>query len=207
METFPERPRTESLLQRRRAQRRRWHALLLGLAVLAGAFGIYMLSQFESIQRSYIYPYPYRDTVERYAEQYGVDSHLAAAVILSESHFQNDVHSHRGAVGLMQLMPDTAAWIAYQLDDEGYSVTSLHEPERNIRYGVWYLASLEHEFQNNDVLALAAYNAGRGNVRAWIQEEGWPEDFSDIGRIPYNETRAYVARVLAAQRKYRDLYP
>lgn len=202
MATFPERVRME-----RRIQKRRLSALLLGIAVLACAFGIYLLSQCESVQRSYIYPYPYRATVERYAERYGVDSHLAAAVILSESHFQDDVHSHRGAVGLMQLMPDTAAWIAYQLDDEEYSLASLHEPDRNIRYGVWYLASLEDEFQGNDVLALAAYNAGRGNVQAWIEEEGWPHDFADISKIPYNETRAYVARVLAAQRRYRELYP
>jgi len=202
METFPERVRRE-----RRAQKRRLHALLLGLAVLAGAFCIYLLSQCETVQRGYIYPYPYRETVERYARQYGVDSHLAAAVILSESNFRDDVHSHRGAVGLMQLMPDTAAWIAYQLDDENYSLKSLHEPERNIRYGVWYLASLEDEFKGNDVLALAAYNAGRGNVQAWIREEGWPQDFADISKIPYIETRAYVARVLAARHRYRELYP
>ena len=105
----------------------------------------------------------------KYAAIYNVDSNLTAAVIKSESKFKHTATSHRGAVGLMQLMPETAEWIAEQLNDKSYSVEGLHEPDRNIRYGTWYLAELEREFQGNDILALAAYNAGRGNVKAWME--------------------------------------
>ena len=106
----------------------------------------------------------------------------------------------------MQLMPDTAGWIAQRLGERDYTDTELHDPDRNLRYGIWYLADPEEEFQGNDVLALAAYNAGRGNVRGWMEEYGWKDDFSDVQAIPYKETRAYVKQVLSLQGKYRKLY-
>lgn len=201
MAGFPERVK-----EARRRQRRKGCALLAGLGILFLAFAVYLLSQFSFIQRNYIYPYPHRNLVEYYADLYGVDSSLAAGVILTESKFKHDVLSHRGAVGLMQLMPDTAHWIAGQLEEDGYAMEALYEPDLNIRYGIWYLSSLEEEFQGNDVLALAAYNAGRGNVEEWMGLYGWSYDFADIEAIPYLETRAYVGRVLAARDKYRKLY-
>ena len=138
---------------------------------------------------------------------YGVDPYLITAVMQTESHFYLNAMSPVGAIGLMQLMPDTAEWIAGQLEDPAYSVEAIHEPERNIRYGIWYLSSLQREFGGNDVLALAAYNAGRGNVQEWIRDNGWPADFHDIDAIPYQETREYVRKVLLTERKYRTLYP
>ena len=125
---------------------------------------------------------------------------------MNESKFKNEVHSHRGAIGLMQLMPETAEWIAGQIDDSSFSLDKLHEPETNIRYGVWYLASLKKEFEGNEILALAAYNAGRGNVHEWMEERGWTMDFSRVNEIPYEETRAYVASVLRNKVKYERLY-
>jgi soluble lytic murein transglycosylase len=107
----------------------------------------------------------------------------------------------------MQLMPDTAEWIAGQIGDKSYSLENLHEPDRNIRYGTWYLAELQREFKGNDVLALAAYNAGRGNVRAWMEERNWTLNFHDIDAIPYKETRDYVRQVIGDRKKYKELYP
>jgi soluble lytic murein transglycosylase len=107
----------------------------------------------------------------------------------------------------MQLMPDTAEWIAGQLGDKNYSLDNLHEPDRNIRYGTWYLAELEKEFKGNDVLALAAYNAGRGNVKSWMEENDWNYEFHDINAIPFKETRDYVRQVIGDRKKYRELYP
>lgn len=175
-------------------------AFLLLLAVWGGL-------QLPSVQKKYIYPFPYQELVTEYAADYRVDRHLVAAVIKGESKFQNDVRSHRGAVGLMQLMPDTAAWIAKNLKDPQYSQERLQEPACNIRYGVWYLGDLEQEFHGNDILALAAYNAGRGNVNDWIQQYGWTRDFTDIDAIPYGETREYVRQVLKDKRAYERLYP
>lgn len=197
-------------LERVEAARRSLHHKYLCAIVSTAvflAFAIYLTFASESFQRHYLYPFPYRDAVETYADRYRVDPYLAIAVIKTESKFQDDVHSHRGAIGLMQLMPDTAEWIAGQLEDPAYSVEAIHEPERNIRYGIWYLSSLQREFGGNDVLALAAYNAGRGNVQSWIRDNGWPPDFHDIDAIPYQETREYVKKVLLTERKYRTLYP
>lgn len=196
----------ERVEKARKARRRVGCAFCLGVFIFFSCFTIYFLSQNAHVQRSYLYPFPYRDTVERYASRYKVDCYLVAAVIKVESKFQHDVRSHRGAVGLMQLMPDTAEWIAQRLGERDYTDTELHDPDRNLRYGIWYLADLEEEFKGNDVLALAAYNAGRGNVREWMEDYGWQDDFTDVQDIPYGETRAYVKQVLSLQGKYRKLY-
>ena len=191
----------------RRIQRRMATCFCVALFILGISLSAFCILQFEPVQRKYFYVYPYHDTVMKYAELYHVDSNLTAAVIKSESKFKHTAKSHRGAVGLMQLMPETAAWIADQLDDKNYSVESLHEPDRNIRYGTWYLSTLQKEFHGNNVLALAAYNAGRGNVQEWMKQYNWSEDFSDIDAIPFAETRDYVRQVLADEKKYRELYP
>lgn len=193
--------------QSRRIQRRMATCFCVALFILLVSLSAFFVLQFEPVQRKYFYVYPYHDTVMKYAEIYHVDSNLTAAVIKSESKFKHTALSHRGAVGLMQLMPDTAEWIAGQIGDKNYSVENLHEPDRNIRYGTWYLAELQREFNGNDVLALAAYNAGRGNVRSWMEEKDWNMDFHDIDAIPFKETREYVRQVLGDRKKYRELYP
>ena len=126
--------------KKRDEERRRWYALCIGLAVVFLAFGIFFLFQREDMQKSYLYPYPYKEITESYAAAYRVDSSLVASVIMNESKFKNDVHSHRGAIGLMQLMPETARWIAGQLEDPDFSLEKLHEPDTNIRYGTYYLS-------------------------------------------------------------------
>ena len=176
----------ERVAQARRTAHRKY-LYAIASAVIFLVFAIYLTFASEAFQRHYLYPFPYRDTVETYSDRYRVDPYLAIAVIKTESKFQDGVHSHRGAIGLMQLMPDTAEWIAGQLEDPSYSIEAIHEPERNIRYGIWYLSTLQREFDGNDVLALAAYNAGRGNVQSWIRE--------------------YVRKVLLTEHKYRSLYP
>ena len=180
------------------------------LASVALLVAIYFLISVPSVQKKFLYPFPYRPTVENYSARWHVDKFLTVAVIKVESNFQESASSQSGAVGLMQLMPETAAWIAYQLgeqpDEVANDLNNLREPETNIRYGTWYLAELEDEFKGNDVLALAAYNAGRGNVHEWIEKNHWNENFSDVDKIPYAETRDYVKRVLHCREKYSKLY-
>ena len=153
-----------------------------------------------------LYPFPYREKVEKNAARYRVDRFLAISVMKVESNFVEDATSKSGAVGLMQIMPDTANWIATQLDEKPPSIKQLHNCDTNIKYGIWYLAELEDEFFGNDVLALAAYNAGRGNVHHWMENKGWRKNFSDVDEIPFNETRNYVKKVLACKKKYSELY-
>ena len=159
-----------------------------------------------TVQRGVFYPFRHRVAVELYSKKYNVDKYLAIAVMKHESGFEPSALSHSGAVGLMQLMPETAEWIAWQIGEEDFFTARLEEPELNIRYGIWYLAALEREFDGNDVLALAAYNAGRGNVHEWIKKNRWPVDFNDITAIPYSETRNYVTTVLKNRDKYKELY-
>lgn len=157
-------------------------------------------------QKNFLYPFPYREKVEENSSRYQVDKFLAVSVMKVESNFTEGAISKSGAVGLMQIMPETANWIAVCLDEEPPSLNELHNTDKNIRYGIWYLSELEYEFFGNDVLALAAYNAGRGNVRHWMEEGGWEKNFSDVDKIPYSETRQYVKKVLACREKYLELY-
>ncbi len=175
-------------------------------AMLAVFFVAYLAINNQNAQRKFLYPFPYRDKVERHAARYKVDKFLAVSVMKVESNFAKDAMSRSGAIGLMQIMPETAAWIACCLDDDPPSLDELHDSDKNIRYGIWYLSELEYEFGGNDVLALAAYNAGRGNVNHWIEKNGWSKDFSDVDAIPFDETRKYVKRVLECKEKYSALY-
>ena len=180
------------------------------LAICAALVAVYFLTSTPTIQKKFLYPFPYRSTLESYSSRWKVDKFLAIAVMKVESNFSEEAHSQSGAVGLMQIMPETAAWIAYQLGESPEKVAddinNLRDPETNIRYGIWYLAELKAEFKGNDVLALAAYNAGRGNVHEWMEKNNWNENFSDADKIPYAETRDYVKRVLHCREKYAELY-
>ena len=183
--------------------RRRFWWLLQVLVVAVIAF--VLIGGWGGVERSWIYPYDYRSYIETSAESRRTDPFLVAAVIKHESKFEPRARSDGGALGLMQLMPATAEWIARQLG-EPFTEEYLYDPALNIRYGVWYLAELEREFGGNDILALAAYNAGRGNVRDWMERFHWTQQFDEIEAIPYPETRFYVRRVLEDREQYKRLY-
>lgn len=178
--------------------------LLLMILVLASLS--YFIWQNEDFQRKYLYPYDYQDTINFYADRYEVDRNLVASVILAESKFRQDATSVHGARGLMQIMPETASWIATQIEDDSFSGDKLYNVNMNIKYGTWYLSELQTEFEGNEVLALAAYNAGRGNVYEWMEKYHWDINFKDYTKIPFPETREYVKRVLENKKHYNKLY-
>ncbi len=181
-----------------------WKKLLLMILVLASLS--YFIWQNEDFQRKYLYPYDYQDTINFYADRYEVDRNLVASVILAESKFRQDATSVHGARGLMQIMPETGSWIATQIEDDSFSVDKLYNVNINIKYGTWYLSELQTEFEGNEVLALAAYNAGRGNVYEWMEKYHWDINFKDYTKIPFPETREYVKRVLENKKHYNKLY-
>nr|WP_223191588.1 lytic transglycosylase domain-containing protein [Propionispora hippei] len=178
--------------------------LVIGALVMAA--GGYALYNSDWFQKKFVYPFPYQDIVYKYALKNNVDPFLVAAVIRSESKFFAKARSHKGAMGLMQMMPETADWVAQQIDAQDFSVTQLEQPEVSIRLGTWYLASLQKEFGNNEYLMLAAYNGGRGNVKQWMAEQQWPPDFNRIEAIPFRETREYVKKTLDSKARYQALY-
>lgn len=166
----------------------------------------YTLYSSNWFQKNYVYPFPYKEIIYRYALENEVDPILVVSVMRTESKFASDAKSPKGAAGLMQMMPETASWVASQLDDTDFSVEQLNDPEVSIRLGTWYLASLKKEFKDNEVLVLAAYNGGRGNVKQWMRQYEWPTSFTAIDQIPFKETREYVGKVLMNKQHYQELY-
>ncbi|MFZ3129649.1 MAG: lytic transglycosylase domain-containing protein [Desulfosporosinus sp.] len=175
--------------------------IFFGIAILA-VFSILNIPFLEKV----IYPYPNQAIIEKYAEQYGVDPLLVVAVIREESKFFSQSESRKGAKGLMQLMPDTAQSIAESLGDKTYDEEDLLNPEKNIQYGTWYLASLQKAFANNTTLVTAAYNGGRGHVQEWINNGQIDLNNIRLQDIPFKETRDYVGRVLKSYKQYTKLY-
>ena len=160
----------------------------------------------EHVQKQ-LYPRHYVEYVTRYAEQYDVPIQLVYAVIDTESGFRADATSSAGAIGLMQLMPTTFEWLTeYQLK-ENLPARKISDPEINVRYGVFYLRWLYDRYGHWPE-ACAAYNAGHGNVDAWLADDTMTDQDGRllIAHIPLNETRAYVKRVQNAYHIYADLY-
>lgn len=177
------------------------------LAIAAVVFGMYYFSEGAPyLARTYAYPLEHRAEVLAAAQANKVPYSLVAGVILAESKFNAKAESAPGALGLMQLMPDTAHWIADQINESKLTEDEIKDPATNIRLGTWYLGYLLKEFHGNEILALAAYNAGRGHVEDWMKQYGWDYSFSDISAIPFTETRLYVNTVLSNKEKYESLY-
>lgn len=155
---------------------------------------------------TFFYPQPNKELVFQYANTYKVDPYLVFALIRTESQFESDATSSRGAVGLMQIMPETARWSARQLGIKDYKDSQLADPKVNIQIGCWYLSNLSHEFQDQQPLVIAAYNAGRGNVREWLVQGIWDGSLDNVQNIPFPETRSHVKRVLNDYDIYRTIY-
>lgn len=143
--------------------------------------------------------------ISRYSAEYDVDPYLVAAIIHVESGNRETVVSPKGALGLMQIMPATAEWIAEKLG-EPYNLDSVTEPFTNIRYGCWYLNFLFERFVPVGTV-LAAYNAGHNAVRGWLSDPAYSDDGVTLKNIPYPETEHYVEKVDRAYEKYKKLYP
>jgi soluble lytic murein transglycosylase len=150
-------------------------------------------------------PLHYQDVIRQQAADKHLDPALIAGVIYAETKFDARTSS-AGAVGLMQILPGTARFLAHRSGATTFSTADLSTPQVNIAYGSYYLRYLLDEYHGSTVLALAAYNGGEANVNHWISAHGGrPEDFK-IAEIPFPETRAYVDRVLSARQDYRHTY-
>ena len=152
-----------------------------------------------------IYKIEYEGYVEKYSKEYLVDPYLIYAIIKVESNFNEGALSNKGATGLMQLMDKTAKEMAENVVMEYETGITLYNPEKNIKLGVAYYSSLKNIYKVDSV-ALAAYNAGSGNVNKWIEQNIIKADGSDIENIPFKETNMYVRKILRNYKMYKDLY-
>ena len=205
------RRRAAAPAQRRRGgravhrRRRRIAALLAAVVVGGAAAAAAGIGPLGDAVREITLPLRHDDVIRQQAAEKGLDPALIAAVIYQESKFR-DQTSSAGATGLMQILPDTARFIASKSGGTAFELRDLANPDINIRYGSWYLRYLLDQHDGNLVLAVAAYNAGEGNVDRWVRAAGGSDSFDPATDIPFPETRAYVADVLDRREQYRRHY-
>lgn len=164
-----------------------WHSRAISTAATIG--------QYDDLELRY--PIPYRQEFEKHANGSNIQHSWALGIARSESLFMRDIRSSAGAIGLMQLMPETARRTARDINLKYAGLVTLTDPDSNIQLGTAYLRKMLERFDNHQVLATAAYNAGPLNVEKWLPEDGDVDALIWIENIPFTETRKYVKRVLA----------
>lgn len=177
--------------------------MFLVLMLLLG-FGLYAFRQIQPDVEHAVFPRGYQSIVEAEAQNFGVEESLVYAVIKAESNFNPEAKSAVGALGLMQMMPDTFTWMQTYVGDV-HETEALFEPEVSIRFGCALLRLLLNEYGDLTV-ALSAYNAGMGNVTSWLSDEAYSDDGVTLREIPFPETRIYVQKVLRYKENYERIY-
>ena len=152
-----------------------------------------------------LYPLYYYDTVQTYSNAYANDTTLMLAIIREESHFDKNAGSSVGAMGLMQLMPQTALEISGK-NNINITVSDLLIPETNIKLGNLYYRTIHSLLNNRDISAIAAYNGGIGSVQRWKSNILYSDTDEFVEQIPYEETRKYVKKVFASYWNYTRIY-
>jgi soluble lytic murein transglycosylase len=174
-------------------------------ALLLVAFLVFLFANSTFLAKK-LYPIHYEQEIRESAANYDIDPFLIAAIIRVESNYELGRESKKGAIGVMQIMPDTAEWIVDAGGHPKHTLDELHLVDVNINLGSWYIAWLLKQYKGNQLYAVAAYNAGQGNVNKWRLNETWDGTMEHIDRIPFGETRHYVQRVMYYWRKYHKLY-
>lgn len=150
------------------------------------------------------HPREYTEHVEKYSEKFGVPEHVIYSIIKVESDFETGAASGAGAVGLMQIMPDTFTEMTVELG-ENLNPATRYDPETNIKYGTYYLSKLYLQFGTWDEV-YAAYNAGPTKVSEWLKDKKYSANGKNLDEIPFKETEDYVKKVNKADEIYKKLY-
>jgi len=180
--------------------------LLAAVVVIGGVIAAVVAPKVDKAVQEVVLPLRHEDIIRQQAAEKGLDPALIAGVIFTESRFR-DQTSHAGAKGLMQILPSTADDIARKSGGTAFRQGDLANPQVNISYGSFYLRYLLQRYGGNEVLAIAAYNAGEGRVDQWIFDARHKGEAFDRARhIPFPETRHYVQQVLDVRTRYREEY-
>jgi len=169
---------------------------IVALALLFVVFILFYVIKIQDKILVFFYQKEYNQYVEKYSDEYGVDENLIYSIIRNESNFNPDAVSSSDAKGLMQIMDGTVKDVANGINELEYDSLDVFDPETNIHLGVNYISELLKKYNYVVPLAIAAYNAGFGNVDKWIENRIIKSDGSDIENIPFKETNLYVRKVL-----------
>ncbi len=178
------------------------------IAVLLGAGAAIVIAgpdDLEDAVREITLPLRHDDIIRQQARDKDLDPALIAAICYQESKFQ-DRTSSAGARGVMQILPSTADYIARKSGGTQFEQGDLADPQINIAYGSWYLRYLLDRYDDDEELAIAAYNAGARNVDRWVENAGGTDGFDPNEHIGFPETRSYVAGVIERRDEYADHY-
>ncbi len=179
--------------------------LICFIIVILIYFVLFKIIKVDNIIMKKMYPLKYSEYVEKYANEYDIDSYMVYAIIKVESNFNENAKSTSNAVGLMQIMENTAMEIANKMN-LNVSEQDLFTPDLNIKIGLKYFKDLLNKYNNNYNLAIIAYNAGIGNVDKWIADGVIKPDASDVENVPFRETNNYVRKILRDYDIYKKLY-
>jgi soluble lytic murein transglycosylase len=187
------------------AHRRRRRLAALVAVALVGALVALLVPRLDHVVRRLALPLSHEQIIREQAAAKHLDPALIAAVIYAETKFDPRT-SAAGAEGLMQILPSTAHFLAHLSGGVRFTTSDLGTPAINVAYGSYYLRYLLDHYDGDEMLALAAYNAGLANVDRWVAGARAAGRRMQIEDIPFGQTRAYVRRVLQAQQEYRALY-
>lgn len=170
------------------------------LFFVLGFLGVFLLIAILSPK----YPFSNKQSILKYSKEFNLKPEFVAAVIFSESGFNEKALSSKGAMGLMQLLPSTASEIASKLQFSDFNEEDLFNPDVNILFGCYYLRYLFNKYQNMEVV-LAAYNAGMGVVNKWLSQTEFSDDGEILKAFPYPQTENYIKKVFKAENYYKGL--
>lgn len=154
------------------------------------------------VKKRYVYPLGFKEYVFEYSKKYKVNNALVFSLIKVESGFNKNAKSEKGALGLMQLTPETGEYIARLLNIEEYDLT---QADCNIKFGCFYLSYLEKKFSAAETV-IVAYNAGEGNVMRWLENNNYSKNGINLDYVPFKESREYLEKVKQTFLKYTNLY-
>lgn len=159
-------------------------------------------------KQEFIYPLLYREELLAASEEFSIDPCMLAALVYVESSYQADAVSPVGAIGLMQIMPETGQWLSGKIELEGdYTVDRLYDPAVNLRLGCWYLDYLYTRYDGQWQEALTAYIAGQGQVDKWLKDPALSADGKHLDVIPGQDVKEYAAKVMRIHESYQEAYP
>ena len=191
-------------MKRKKKNRKMKAAVLFVVLIVAAAavFAVYRGAN-RSFQKT-LYPLKYEKYVATYCRKYNLEESFIFSVIKCESSFQSDAVSSAGAMGLMQIMPDTFTWLKTKTGED-LPEEKLFEPKISIKYGCLLYSMFIEQF-GSEAEAVAAYHAGPNNVKKWLKDENYSKDGKTLFDIPFSSTKAYVQNVMKTKDIYEKLY-